>query len=383
MDGINNMVPKDKMAKGARKFRDAYEIKPDAPIYQCEFGYYSLERWRADGHIPEDAGWDWISEQFGFDAGGGASLGRLGWCEAPFLPIFDEVVLEDRGDYELAQDFAGRKVLYFRGRRSGFMPEYVDHPVKDEKSWQELCLWRMDPNAPGRLDGIEDDMLHIKQCAAEGRIVTQGLVGGYMYLRSLIGPTELLYMFYDNPKLIHACMQAWFDVSDKVIAEHQKHVTLDEVFIAEDICYNKGPLISVNMMKEFLLPYYQQLIANVKKRQIDKQRHLYFKVDTDGFADPAIPFYRGLGLDVMTPFEVAAGCDVLRTAEDYPDLVIWGGIDKRVLSKSLADIDEMVDRIMPPMVKRGGYIPTCDHGVPEEVPFAHYMHFRKRMLEFA
>jgi hypothetical protein len=28
-----------------------------------------------------------------------------------------------------------------------------------------------------------------------------------MYLRSLIGPVELLYMVYDNPDLIHACMQ--------------------------------------------------------------------------------------------------------------------------------------------------------------------------------
>ena len=46
-------------------------------------------------------------------------------------------VLEDRGDYEVVQDFAGRHVLYFKGRRDGFMPEYLDHPVKDMKTWEE------------------------------------------------------------------------------------------------------------------------------------------------------------------------------------------------------------------------------------------------------
>ena len=70
-----------------------------------------------------------------------------------------------------------------------------------------------------------------------------------------------------------------------MIARHQQHVTLDEIFLAEDICYNHGPLISPDMMREFLLPYYQQLIANVKARQIDRTRHLYVQIDTDGYAD--------------------------------------------------------------------------------------------------
>jgi hypothetical protein len=35
------------------------------------------------------------------------------------------------------------------------------------------------------------------------------------------------------------------------------------------------------------------------------------------------------------------------------------------------------------MKKRGGYIPTCDHGVPAEVSFENYIHFRKRLQEFA
>ena len=72
-----------------------------------------------------------------------------------------------------------------------------------------------------------------------------------------------------------------------------------------------------------------------------------------------------------------------RTGREYPDLALTGGVDKRVLARGRKAIDEMVDRIFPAMQARGGYIPTCDHGVPEEVPYQDYLHYRKRCLEFA
>jgi hypothetical protein len=62
--------------------------------------------------------------------------------------------------------------------------------------------------------------------------------------RSLIGPLDLLYKFHDDPDLIHECMKAWFELADAVTAAQQQILTLDEVFFAEDICYNHGLLIS-------------------------------------------------------------------------------------------------------------------------------------------
>lgn len=45
-------------------------------------------------------------------------------------------------------------------------------------------------------------------------------------------------------------------------------------------------------------------------------------------------------------------------------------------------IDAMIDRIFPVMQARGGFLPTCDHGVPEEVSLKNYLHYRKRCLAF-
>ncbi len=377
-DGIKSLPTREAMDSAARQLRDTYAITPGIPLVKREFGYFTMDAWAEQG-MPQ--GED-LAELFDLDRPGRLSLGQLGWCEAGLCPVFETRVLEDRGEYELVQDFAGRHVLCFKGRRDGFMPEYVDHPVKDMRTFEEQILWRMDPASPERYADLEVRMEAVQEAACRGLMITQNLVGGYMYLRSLMGPEGLLYAFYDRPEVVHACMEAWLALADAVTARHQQYVTIDEFFIGEDICYKGGSLISPRMMKEFLFPYYQQLVANIKGRQLDPARHLYVQVDTDGFADPVIPLYRGaIGMDVMSPFEVAAGCDVVRTGQQYPDLAIFGGIDKRVLAQGRGAIDAMLERIIPAMRARGGYIPTCDHGVPTEVPYADYLYYRRRIVE--
>ncbi|MCE5258660.1 MAG: hypothetical protein LLG44_06290 [Chloroflexi bacterium] len=365
------------MTASARKLRATYAIRPGIPLFKREFGYYSLDAWKEQG-MPQDAPFDQL---FDYDPPGNHYLGQCGWCEAALAPVFETVVLEDRGDYELVQDFAGRHVLYFKGRRDGFMPEYVDHPVKDMHTFEEQIAWRMDPATPARYADLEQRMEIAVKAAGQGLMIGQNIIGGYMYLRSLIGPGSLLYAFYDMPDVIHACMRAWLALADTVTARHQQYVTLDEVYFGEDICYKGGSLISMDMIGEFLMPYYQQLVSNIKARQIDKQRHLYFQLDTDGYAPAVIPIYREMGMDVMSPFEVAAGCDVVKLGQQYPDLVLFGGIDKRVLAQGREAIDSHLEYILPAMRARGGYIPTCDHGVPAEVPYEDYLYYRRRAVE--
>ena len=391
-DGVHAMVPRERMCASASKLRDIYAITPGIPFFKHEGGFYSLAKWKEQGMpqhtLPQDVDLDsfWdshlLGELFDYDRPGRHSLGQIGGCEAAFEPAFEVKVIEDRGRHEVEQDFAGRHVLYFKGRRQGFMPEYLDHPVKDMKTWVENVKWRLDPKTPARYADLEERMERAREEAARGMMISQNLVGGYMVLRSLVGPEPLLYAFYDMPDVLHDCMQTWFELADAVIARHQEYVTIDEILFDEDICYKSGSLISPDMMREFLFPYYQQLIGNLKSRQIDETRHLYVHVDTDGYAVPVIPLYReAIGLGVMSPFEVAAGCDVVEIGRQYPDLVMWGGIDKRVLARGKEAIDAHLEYILPAMRERGGYIPICDHGVPEEVSYESYRYYRKRCVE--
>lgn len=303
------MVPWDEMCLSARKLRDTYAVKPGAPFYQKTFGLWMcLETWYANG-LARDTDLD---ELFMFDKPGFLPLHQLGWCESAFDPVFENEVIEDRGECELVRDRAGRHVLYFKGKRQGFMPEYMDHPVKDEKTWTEDVKWRLDSKSAGRHTNLAARMAAAGARAAEGIMIQQDMIGGYMYLRSLMGPEALLYVFYDNPKLVH-------DV----------------------------------------------------------------QIDTDGNCVPVIDLYvEGIGMDMLDPFEVASGCDVVEIGKQWPDLVMSGGIDKRILATDTDTMDRYLESILPVMRRRGGYIPTCDHGVPPEVTWENYLHYRKRCVEY-
>ena len=368
------------MTEAMKKTWDFYHFKPDAKIVQQEFGFYVLDRWKKEGFLTDDTD---LNRLFGFDPPGTFTFWGLGWCEAAFEPFFEEEVLEDRGESELVRDFAGRSVQFFKNRRSGYMPTYVEHPVKDWDSWERNVKWRMDPASPGRYGAaFKQEMQDAVSWQAEGGYICQNIAGGYMYLRSLAGPEDIMYLFYDAPALVHDCMQTWFALADKVLEKRQEQVLLDEIFLAEDICYKHGLLISPVMVREFLFPYYQQLLSNAKARQRDKTKRLRLQIDTDGNCYDAIDLYRSVGMDYLSPFEVASGCDVVEVRKKYPDLLMRGGFDKRILAAGREAIDREIDRIMPFMVKHGGFIPSCDHGVPEEVAFEDYLYYRRQMSEF-
>jgi len=360
------------------RYRATYSFAPTDRLVRREFYIWdeAIERWKSES-LPDD-----YDQQnlFGFDPPGTVEAGLgMGWCEPPFVPGYEDKVVKDEGSTEIIQDSSGRWLRVFKGRRHGFMPDYIKHPVTSFKDWEEEVRPRLDPLDERRYARLDE------RCTAarvsqerDATMVRQGMVGGYMYLRALMGPEDLLYAFVDQPDLIHAMMRQWLEIMDAGLQRIQERVQLDELAIGEDICYNHGLLISPDMVREFLLPYYQQVVRSARARQ---ERHLYFYVDTDGWCVPAIPLYLEAGMEVMMPFEVASGCDVVQIGRQYPDLVMCGGIDKRVLAAGPAAIDAHLQHIIPPMLQRGGYIPMCDHGVPDDVSFENYMHYRRRMFE--
>ncbi|MHC4856924.1 MAG: uroporphyrinogen decarboxylase family protein, partial [Planctomycetota bacterium] len=112
-DGIHSMVPREIMTPSSIKLRDFYALKPNAPFYHKTFGLWMcIDKWYEEEGLDRDAD---LNELFMLDEPGFHPIAGLGWCEAAFEPVFEEKVLEDRGEHEVVQDFAGRSVLYFKG----------------------------------------------------------------------------------------------------------------------------------------------------------------------------------------------------------------------------------------------------------------------------
>ena len=88
-------------------------------------------------------------------------------------------------------------------------------------------------------------------------------------------------------------------------------------------------------------------------------------VDTDGDCSELVPVMTRHGVNVFTPFEVQAGCDIREYRALYPSLGIMGGLDKRAMARDAAAVDEQV-AIAAEMVKRGRYVPGFDHHIPPD-----------------
>ena len=302
----------------------------------------------------------------------------LGGLHIPFHPVYESKLISREGDTETWQDRNGSTLRGRVGRTHGWMPTYLRSCVERREDWPDAGR-RLDPESPERWEGFEERIAESARRVSSGEaILYGGAIGGYMYLRTLFGPINLLYVFHDDPELIHECMAAWRTLLLASLKRVQRHVPFTAFNLCEDICYKSGPLISPQMVRDFLGPYYREVVEELRAGQRER---IWFQIDTDGFHDPLLPVYQEIGVDALWPFEVAAGCDVVRTAREYPDLVIQGGIDKRALAVGPDAIDRELERRILPMLERGGYIPTIDHLVPHDVPLSHYQYYRDRIIE--
>jgi len=201
----------------------------------------------------------------------------------------------------------------------------------------------------------------------------EGLFGE---LRQLMGPERLLVTFYDDPALIHEILstltELWLNLWEEAMAQ----VDVDCVHFWEDMCFRSGPLISPAMFREFLSPYYRRLTAFLRTRGID-----IILVDTDGDCRSLIPLFIEAGITGLYPFEVQAGMNVEEVGRQHPTLQILGGIDKRALAQDHAAIDRELERRLPSLLRRGGYIPTVDHHVPPDVSWSNFVYYRQRVAD--
>ncbi len=104
-----------------------------------------------------------------------------------------------------------------------------------------------------------------------------------------------------------------------------------------------------------------------------------FDMDSDGRIDDLIPVWIESGFNCCNPIEIAAGNDVQAMRAQFGHTIaLRGGIDKRAIAKGGSVIEAELARIEP-VLKDGGYIPGCDHGVPPDISWPDFLRY-SRML---
>ncbi len=351
------------------RYLATYSFQPvDKPFVVAVGGWQETsERWLTEG-------WDGrsLTAIFGTDVvqGTGVYYGPV--------PRFENEVIEEDATTRVYVNHEGiimREFKDYSGNSS--MPQFVRFPVETAEDFDTICRERLQvcfeqrapQNWPAVVAGLRERTDPLMNFADRW--------GGFFGpLRNLMGVENLCLAFYDNPKLVERMMdqrvEAIIAVTSRVLAE----VEIDTFGFWEDMGFKTASLLGPAMFGKFMVPRYRQVTDWLRSQGV---KHV--GVDSDGNVSELIPLWLEAGLDLIWPFEVAAGMDVVALRREYGrDLNMAGGIDKRTVAIGGRSMREEVDRVMP-VVESGGYIPQLDHSAPPDISWPNMCEYMEYLLQ--
>lgn len=290
-------------------------------------------------------------------------------------PPFVEQVLEEDSTTRLVINSDGVKLR--EKKASNSLPLFLDWPVHDEPSWEKVKEERFG------LDNIMDrfpprwDQIASTYRADREYPLGLVLVGFFSMPRELLGVTNQLTTYYDNPRLMHDINNQLASVWLAGLEEVFSKVELDFVYFWEDMCFRSGPHLSPSMFREFLTPYYRRITDFLRQRGV----HIIF-TDTDGDCWKLIPEFLNAGVPGLYPFEVNSNMDIVEVRKKFPQLLIQGGLDKIKISQGKEAIEHEIDTKLPPLLSQGGYIPYIDHLVPPDISWDNFCFYREKVRHY-
>ena len=312
--------------------------KPDDRLPMIEWAAWwnkTIERWKTEG-LPEDFSREDALKHFGLDildsAGGGP---RSEQCPQP--AYHGAGIAGDNDDYEAIRP----------------------------------CLFTSDI-----LEKFKNNAYEIKERHDKGEIIVRVWLDGYFWFpRTIFGIERHMYAFYDHPQLMHRMNAELSDFNIRVIEELFPILKPDMVGFAEDMSYNHGPMLSYELFKEFLTPYYQKTIPYITKHNVK------VLVDSDGDITEMVPWLLEAGIQGVYPLEKQAGVDIVSIRKKYPEFLMMGGYDKMVMPNGEEAMRKEFERLLPVM-KSGGYINSVDHQTPPGVSLENYKIYLKLLKEY-
>jgi len=320
-------------------------------------------RWLAEGMKNRD---DWHT-LFGFDTYAVYAGVNCGIC-----PAFPEEILLDEGETVICRDAFG--VIKRDRKDQSSMPAFLEYPVKDRESW-EAYKWRFDAGSAERFPPNWEALL--QQYAAADALVSVGIypfgfLGG---VRTIMGAEACLLAMALDPELIDDINTHFCDLWDQLWSRLFAATRIDHIAFWEDMAGKQGSLISPAMFRRFLTPYYERLIDLSKQHGVTM-----FSVDSDGYMPELTGLFLEAGVNVVMPYEVQAGNDLASLFRTYPELVAFGGMDKRVMAVDHQAIDAEMRRIKA-LLSLGRFVPFPDHCIPPDVSWENYQYFVWRWKE--
>lgn len=299
------------------------------------------------------------------------------------IPQFDEKVLEHKNGHYIVQDWMGAiteisdkyDYTYIRSAKDFVTRKWHKFPVEDRKDWQEIKK-RYNPKTPGRLP--KDFKEKCKRLKERDYVIGFGFNGPFWQLREWCGFENLCVFMVEKPDFVQEMIAPWTEFVSETMAPIIKNVQIDYVCISEDMAYKEHSMISPKMIKKFLLPTWKRWVTEIKK----SSPRIVIDLDSDGYIGQLTPIWIEAGINCCSPVEVAAGNDIVQYRRIYGKRMAYrGGIDKRAIAKGGAEMEREVMRVVPPLLKDGGFIPGCDHAIPPDISWHNYIEYSRLLAK--
>jgi len=317
-------------------------------------------RWESEG-LPEGAN---LHEYFDVEPYSLVNVGR----ETRIFPHFEEEVLQEDDEYVILRTRRGAVVKRRREMAQSGAEHYLEYAVKGPQD-KEWLTERLDPDTPGRDEnGWRDRLEENRGDPNKLLLVDFGSFFGDLHER--LGTEQTAMAYYDFPDFIH-----WYNDKIAALCEKAAEVVLplggvDVMGGHEDMAYKGASIISPQMFREFMMPYYRRTVGKAREHG-----QWVFYMDSDGDVRELIPLWLEVGVNLFSPCEVAAGMDVGELRREYgQEALLSGGIDKRALAAGKAEIKRELEARYR-VAAEGGYIPAIDHGIPPDVSWENYCYF--------
>lgn len=297
------------------------------------------------------------------------------------IPEFEEKVISRGERSQIVQDWKGNvceisneyTTEYLRNAIDFVTRRWIKCPVESRADWEEMKL-RYDPNEPTRYPA--DHIQRGKRLSNRTWNTSINISGPFWQLREWLGFEGLCLLLKDDPAFVQEMISFWTDFVAQLLENTLRYTSLDEVHLSEDMAYKSFSMISPAMTRQYLLPAYRVWGEIIRSAGVP-----LYGMDSDGFIGQLIPIWIDAGINVCDPIEVAAGNDITAFRREFGNQMAYkGGIDKRAMAKGGVLIEAEYDRIRP-VIASGGYIPSCDHGVPSDVSWTNYVHHTRLLAQ--
>jgi uroporphyrinogen decarboxylase len=150
----------------------------------------------------------------------------------------------------------------------------------------------------------------------------------------------------------------------------------DFVMVSEDMAYKQHSMIAPEMARRFLLPCWRAWLDECRSAGVR-----ILEVDSDGYVGQLIPIWIEAGFNCNSPQEVAAGNDLPEYRRAFGTKMAYrGGVDKRAIAKGGETLRGEIARLQP-VIDAGGFIPSCDHGIPSDVSWPNFVAYCRLLAQ--